>query len=58
MVNLSTFIRWHAIRTPDRVALTYEAERVTYSDLDERILRMAAFLRARVSPITMSSPSS
>jgi fatty-acyl-CoA synthase len=47
MVNLSTFIQWHALRTPERIAVTYEAERVTYSDLGDRIGRMAAFLRAR-----------
>lgn len=28
MANLNTYIRWHAIRTPDRVAVTYEEERV------------------------------
>ncbi len=47
MVNISTFIQWHAIRTPERVAVTYEAERVTYSDLDNRIGRMAALLRSK-----------
>ena len=44
MVNLSSFLKWHAARTPDRVALVFGQERITYSDFFDRILRMAAFL--------------
>ena len=45
MVNLSTFLKWHAARTPDKVALVFDPERITYSDFYDRTLRMAAFLR-------------
>ena len=44
MVNLSAFIRAHAQRTPDRLALIYEDQRVTYRDFDDRIGRLAGWL--------------
>lgn len=47
MVNLSAFIRFHAIRSPDRLALVYEGQRITYAELFERIDKMARFLAAR-----------
>lgn len=47
MVNLSTGIKWHAIRTPDRLALVYGSERITYSNFFERILGVAAFLKSK-----------
>ena len=47
MVNLSAFIRFHAQRTPDRLAIVYEDQRITYADLNDRILRMAGFLAGR-----------
>jgi fatty-acyl-CoA synthase len=47
MMNLSAFIRFHALRTPDREALTYAGQRITYRDFLDRILRMAAFLDAK-----------
>jgi len=46
MVNLSSFIRFHATRSPHRLALIYEGQRISYAQFYQRILRMAAFLRA------------
>lgn len=47
MVNLSAFIRFHALRTPDRLALVYGDQRISYADFLDRIGRMAAFLHRR-----------
>ncbi|HYG85399.1 MAG TPA: AMP-binding protein [Azospirillum sp.] len=47
MVNLSAFIRRHALRTPDRLAIVYGDQRITYADFHDRILRMAGFLAQR-----------
>ena len=44
MVNLSSFIQFHALRTPDRVALIYGGQQLTYAELSHRIARLAAFL--------------
>jgi acyl-CoA synthetase (AMP-forming)/AMP-acid ligase II len=46
MANLSRFVRHHALRTPERVALVYEAERVSYGQLWRRIRVVAGLLRA------------
>lgn len=47
MVNLSSFIRFHAIRSPDRLAIIYGSERITYGDLLDRTRQLAAFLHAK-----------
>ncbi len=47
MVNLSAFIRFHALRTPEQVALIYGDLRITYAEFYERILRLAGFMRSR-----------
>ncbi len=47
MVNLSSFIRFHALRTPEREALVYDGQRISYAELLERIQRTAAYLKAR-----------
>jgi fatty-acyl-CoA synthase len=47
MVNLSSFIRFHALRTPEREALLYAGQRISYADFHDRILRMAAFLQSK-----------
>lgn len=47
MVNLSAFIGFHALRTPDREALTYTGQRTTYREFLNRILRMAVSLDAK-----------
>ena len=44
MVNLSAFINYHARLTPDRLALIYDDQRVTYGELAARIGRLAALL--------------
>ena len=47
MVNLSSFIHAHALRQPDRPALIYADQRVSYAALDQRIVRAAAFLASK-----------
>ncbi len=47
MVNLTSFVRFHATRTPDRLALVYRGERVTYRDLLDRAEQLAAWLVGR-----------
>src|SRR6516225_9399033 len=47
MVNLSSFIRYHARRTPQKVAVIYQDERVPFAELLARIEAMAGYLAAR-----------
>jgi fatty-acyl-CoA synthase len=47
LVNLSAFIRYHAARTPDRVAYIYDGRSTTYNGLNRRIAGLAACLKAR-----------
>ena len=47
MVNLSSFIHFHALRQPDKPALVYAGEHVSYAELDRRILRTATFLASK-----------
>lgn len=47
MVNLNSFIHAHALRQPDRPALVYADQRVSYAALDQRIARAAAFLASK-----------
>lgn len=47
MVNLSSFIRFHATRAPDRLALVYQEQRITYAQFLHRIEKMAGFLKAQ-----------
>ncbi|RLA48124.1 MAG: acyl-CoA synthetase [Gammaproteobacteria bacterium] len=44
MVNLSHFIRFHAIRSPDSVAIVYQSDRITYAQLWQRVQDVATFL--------------
>jgi fatty-acyl-CoA synthase len=44
MVNLSSFIRFHAIRAPERVAIVYGRERISYRALMVRIETTAGWL--------------
>jgi acyl-CoA synthetase (AMP-forming)/AMP-acid ligase II len=46
VVNLSAFLRFHAARTPDRLALIYRDERISFAALDERVGRLAGWLAA------------
>jgi fatty-acyl-CoA synthase len=47
MVNLSAFIRFHALRNPEQVALIYGDLHITYAEFYERIRRLAGFMRDR-----------
>ncbi|MBU6268527.1 MAG: AMP-binding protein [Sphingomonadales bacterium] len=47
MPNLSRAIRYHATRTPDRVAVRFEGESVTYAALWQRCVAVAGMLRGR-----------
>ncbi|WP_338828267.1 AMP-binding protein [Bradyrhizobium sp. 27S5] len=47
MINLSSFIAFHARRTPDRCALKYRGEDVSYADFDLRIRQVGGWLAAR-----------
>jgi len=47
MINLSSFIAFHAKRTPDRTALKYRGEDISYAVFDERIRKVAGWLAAR-----------
>src|SRR5437899_3119031 len=47
MINLSSFIAFHARRTPDRYALKYRGEDVSYADFDARIRKVGGWLAAR-----------
>lgn len=47
MVNLSAQILFHAACTPDRLALVYERQRISYAELADRLLKMAGFLKAK-----------
>ena len=44
MVNLSSFIRYHARCTPDRIAIVFKDERITYAEFLHRVETTAAFL--------------
>src|SRR4051794_30568038 len=44
MVNLSSFIAFHAKRTPNRCALKYRGEDISYADFDGRIRRVGGAL--------------
>ncbi|MGY3444138.1 AMP-binding protein [Bradyrhizobium sp. USDA 4473] len=47
MINLSSFIAFHARRTPDRCALKYRGEDVSYAEFDLRIRQVGGWLAAR-----------
>jgi acyl-CoA synthetase (AMP-forming)/AMP-acid ligase II len=47
MVALSSFIRFHAQRTPERLALVYGDQRIPYAELMHRIETTAGWLAAR-----------
>jgi acyl-CoA synthetase (AMP-forming)/AMP-acid ligase II len=47
MINLSSFIAFHARRTPDRCALRYGGEDISYAAFDDRIRRVAGWLISR-----------
>lgn len=47
MINLSSFVRFHASRTPDRTALSYGPDKISYGALADRVARSAGWLVAR-----------
>jgi len=47
MINLSSFIAFHARRTPDRCALKYRGEDISYADFDHRIRKVGGWLTLR-----------
>jgi len=47
MVNLSSFVLAHALRTPERIALVYGADRITYQEFARRIVTIGGWLEAR-----------
>ena len=47
MINLSSFIAFHARRTPDRCALKYRGEDVCYAEFDLRIRQVGGWLASR-----------
>jgi fatty-acyl-CoA synthase len=44
MINLSSFIAFHARRTPERCALKYRGEEISYAAFDERIRSVGGWL--------------
>jgi fatty-acyl-CoA synthase len=47
MINLSSFIRYHATRTPERLAIVYKSRRISFAEFYQRIERAAGYLAAR-----------
>jgi len=47
MINLSSFIAFHARRTPGRTALKYRGEEISYATFDDRIRKAGGWLTAR-----------
>src|SRR6185436_11493737 len=47
MINLSSFIAFHARRTPSRTALKYRGEDISYAELDRCIGKVAGWLASR-----------
>jgi fatty-acyl-CoA synthase len=47
MINLSSFIAFHARRTPGRPALRYRGEDISYASFDERIRKVGGWLRSQ-----------
>ncbi|MFL6837104.1 MAG: AMP-binding protein [Bradyrhizobium sp.] len=47
MINLSSFIAFHARRTPDRCALKYRGEDISYANFDARIRKVGGWLASR-----------
>jgi len=47
MINLSSFIAFHARRTPDRCALKYRGEDISYASFDQRIRQVGGWLAAQ-----------
>ena len=46
MINLSSFVHFHALRTPDKIAIVYKDVRLTYREFMRRIEITGAALKA------------
>jgi fatty-acyl-CoA synthase len=46
VINLSSFIAFHAPRTPDRCALKYYGKDISYAEFDHRVRKVAGWLLA------------
>lgn len=44
MINLSSFIAFHAKRTPERTAILFEGQHISYATLSQRVARTAGWL--------------
>src|ERR1043166_2605682 len=47
MIALSSFVRFHAVRSPDRAAVAYAGAHISYAELMRRIESAAGWLAAR-----------
>src|ERR1043166_9543545 len=47
MIALSSFVRFHAVRSPDRPAVAYAGAHISYAELMRRIESAAGWLAAR-----------
>src|SRR3984893_11378036 len=47
MINLSSFIRYHATRTPQQLAIVYKDRRISFAEFYQRIEKAAGYLAAR-----------
>ena len=47
MMNLSSFIRFHATRMPQRIAVVFKDQHITFAELLHRIERTAGYLAAQ-----------
>ncbi|PLC52272.1 acyl-CoA synthetase [Pollutimonas nitritireducens] len=47
MVNLSAQILYHAASSPEKLAIVYDSERITYGEFATRVLSMAGYLQSR-----------
>ena len=47
MINLSSFIRYHAACTPQRLAIVYKDRRISFAEFYQRIEKAAGYLAAR-----------
>jgi len=56
MINLSSFIAFHARRSPARCALKYRGEDISYAAFDDRIRKVAGWLSRAASALTTWSP--
>ena len=51
LINLSSFIAFHARRTPDRCALKYRGEEISFAVFDRRIGKAAGLTDANLTQI-------